>query len=82
MKPGISKMLQLLIAIKRAASLERPDRRKSVAQLRHLSKLVSEPPTLGGLLKERCASDLTFLQILMAQMPAGSLPASEMLLFK
>lgn len=39
---------------------------KSVAQLRQLSKLVSEPPTLGSLLEARCASDLTILQILMA----------------
>jgi hypothetical protein len=75
-------MLQLLITIKRAASPERPDPRKSVAQLRQLSKLVSEPPTLGGLLEARSVSDTTILQILMAQMPVGSLSASEMLLYR
>jgi hypothetical protein len=75
-------MLQLLITIKRAASLVRPDPRKSVAQLRQLSSLVSEPPTLADLLEARRASDLIILQILMAQMPVGNLSASELLLFK
>ena len=75
-------MFQLLITIKRAASPERPDRRKSVAQLRQVSKLVSEPPTLGGLLEARYASDLTILQTLTAQMPAEQISASKMLLYK
>jgi hypothetical protein len=75
-------MLQLLITIKRAASLKPPDPKISVAQLRQLSKLVSEPPTLADLLEARRVSDLTILQILMAQMPAGNLSASEMLLFR